>query len=207
MAPFLALDPSRMSVGEVYDVLVAGIQPRPIAFVSTLDESGRPNLAPFSFFMPGGANPPSLVVSVTLGAEGRRKDTLRNIEATGEFVVNVVVRAMAEGMNATSFAFPHGSSEWEPGGFSALPSEVVAPPRVAESPLQFECRRFEILQHGEGSGSACYIVGEVVRMHVSQEIWLDGAIDPGALRPISRLGGPNYLDTDAMERFSMDRPG
>lgn len=206
MPEFVTLDPQRMSSAEAYDVLVASVQPRPIAFVSTLDGEGRPNLAPFSFFMPGGSSPPSLVVSVTLGAAGRRKDTLRNVEATHEFVVNIVVRSMAEGMNATSFSFPPGDSEWEPGGFTAVPSELVAPPRVEESPVQFECKLFQVVQHGESSGSACYIIGEVVRMHVNSELWSESGIDPATLRPISRLGGPHYLDTDALERFTMERP-
>lgn len=206
MPEFVALDPLKLPSGQVYDVMVAGIQPRPIAFVSTIDPEGTPNLAPFSFFMPGGSNPPSLAISVTLASGGRRKDTLRNIEATGEFVVNLVVRSMAGGMNATSFSFPPEESEWGSGGFTPVPSELVAPPRVGESPMHLECRLFRVVPHGDAAGSACYILGEIVMIHVASQLWEDGRLDPMEIKPISRLGGPNYLDTEAMERFSMERP-
>ncbi len=204
MADFVVLDPQVLGSGPIYDVLVACIQPRPIAFVSTLDKEGRPNLAPFSFFMPGGGTPASLAFSVSLAAGGRRKDTLSNIEATGEFVVNIVTRSMAQGMNATSFTFPHGESEWGAGGFTPMPSDVVKPFRVGESPAQFECRLFKVVDHGVAPGSAIYVIGEIVRMHVSESLWVDGTI--GDVRPISRLGGQIYLDTANGERFQMDRP-
>ncbi len=184
--------------------MVGCIQPRPIAFVSTLDSQGRANLAPFSFFMPGGSNPPSLAFSVTLGSSGRRKDTLRNIEATGEFVVNIVTREMAEGMNATSFSFPHGESEWPVTGFSEIESDLVRPFRVAESPAQFECSLFQIVDHGVESGSAVYVIGEVRRVHILAELWDDGMLTE--IHPIARLGGAQYLDTAHGTRFELKRP-
>ncbi len=205
MDTFTTLIPSELRPSDTYDLMVSTIQPRPIAFVSTLDPLGRPNLAPFSFFMPGGANPPSLALSINLGTAGRRKDTLANIETTKEFVVNLVVRAMASGMNQASFSFPAGESEWPATGFTQLPSAMVAPPRVSESPAHYECRLFEIIHHGTESGAACYVIGEVVAIHIRSALW-NGQLIPDALRPIARLGGPMYLDTESLERFSMERP-
>jgi flavin reductase (DIM6/NTAB) family NADH-FMN oxidoreductase RutF len=201
---FIVIDPVDIGCAAMYDVLVACIQPRPIAFVSTLSPDGQPNLAPFSFFMPGGANPPSLAISVTLAGGGRRKDTLRNIEMTGEFVINLVTREMAPGMNQTSYSFPEDVSEWPHSGFESLPSELVAPSRVAISPAQFECRLFQVVQHGSDGGAAVYIIGEVLRAHVRQDLWsADGA---HLVRPIARLGGPNYLDLATASVFQMERP-
>lgn len=205
MDTFKTLLPSELSTAEVYDLMVSTIQPRPIAFVSTLDPDGRANLAPFSFFMPGGANPPSLALSINLGSAGRRKDTLANIETTKEFVVNLVVRAMAPGMNQTSFSFPAGESEWPASGFTQVPSAAVSPPRVAESPIHYECRLYEIVHHGTESGAACYVIGEVVAMHVRSALWSDH-LDPDSIQPLARLGGPMYLDTATLERFMMERP-
>ena len=205
MDTFKTLLPSELSTAEVYDLMVSTIQPRPIAFVSTLDPDGRANLAPFSFFMPGGANPPSLALSINLGSAGRRKDTLANIETTKEFVVNLVVRAMAPGMNQTSFSFPAGESEWPASGFTQVTSAAVSPPRVAESPIHYECRLYEIVHHGTESGAACYVIGEVVAMHVRSALWSDH-LDPDSIQPLARLGGPMYLDTATLERFMMERP-
>lgn len=204
MPEFVGLDPQTVDSGTMYDVLVTCIQPRPIAFVSTLDGEGKANLAPFSFFMPGGANPASLAFSVTLASNGRRKDTLRNIEATGEFVVNIVTRGMADGMNATSFSYPHGESEWPIAGFTPLVSEMVGPFRVGESPAQFECRVYRIIDHGTSSGAAVYVIGEVLKVHVLANLWSNGELKD--LYPIARLDGPGYLDTATNSRFQMDRP-
>ncbi len=203
---FVTLLPGELTTGAIYDILTGAIQPRPIAFVSSIDADGNPNLAPFSFFMPGGANPPSLVVSVTLGSEGRKKNTLTNIEATREFVVNTVVREMADGMNQTSFSYPHGTSEWAPGGFTSIPSVVVQPARVAESPISLECKLHEVVLHGSEAGAAAYIIGEVVAMHIDESIWSGGTIDARRFGPVSRLGGPDYLDLATLERFSLERP-
>jgi flavin reductase (DIM6/NTAB) family NADH-FMN oxidoreductase RutF len=203
---FISLDPAAMTPKQVYDVLVGTIQPRPIAFVSTICAGGAENLAPFSFFMVGGSNPPSLMYSPSLNAKGMAKHSLTNVEETGEFVVNIVTRSMAEGMNATSFDYPPGFSEWQIAGLTPLASEVVRPSRVAESPAQFECKVFEIVRHGSGPSAANYVIGEVVRMHIRDELWTGEGLQQGALRPISRLGGPEYLDTANLEIFQMTRP-
>lgn len=187
-----------------YSLLVSVVQPRPIAFVSTLSPQGLPNLAPFSFYMVGGSNPPSLMVSPVLNPHGDKKDSLINIEATGEFVVNSVHREMAEGMNQASYSYPHGRSEWEAGGFTALPSVDVKPPRVAEALVAFECRLFQVVAHGSEGGSARYVIGEVIRAHIAEHLW--NGTDIEGFRPISRMGGPHYLDTDALGIFTLERP-
>ncbi len=185
-----------MPAAEAYGLLTRVVQPRPIAFVSTLSLSGVPNLAPFSFFMAGGSSPASVCYSPVLNAVGGEKDSLRNARETGEFVVNTLDRGMAGGMNATSAALGPEESEWEPSGFTPLPSEVVRPPRVAESLAQMECRVFAIVAHGDGPTAARYVIGEVVRLHLRD----------GAFETIARMGGKEYIDTATGERFDLERP-
>lgn len=204
--PFVSLTPAELTPTVMYDLLTGTVQPRPIAFVSTISPEGVANLAPFSFFMVGGSNPPSLMVSPVLGPGGKKKDSLRNIEATGEFVVNALHRAMSEGMNQASYPFPSDQSEWAATGFTQAASQVVAPSRVAESLAQFECQLFQVVEHGCEAGAARYVIGEIVAVHVHPDLWNDGAFAAGSFRPISRMGGPEYLDTANGEIFSLERP-
>lgn len=164
-----------------------------------------PNLAPFSFFMAGGANPPSVAFSPVLDGQGREKDTLRNVLATGEFVVNVVHREMAERMNATSWSFPPEASEWEASGLTPLASDLVHPARVAESFVQMECRLHQIVEHGDGPSAARYVIGEVACFHVASDLLSEGRKVPD-LGLIARLGGPDYLDGATGQRFTLPRP-
>ncbi len=190
---------------QAYELLVATIQPRPIAFVSTMSREGHLNLAPFSFFTIGGSNPPSIVFSPTLGPNGA-KDTLRNIEETREYVVNLVHRDLSDRMNLTSKGLAHDVSEWDVAGIASVPSLKVKPPRVEDSLVQFECRLHEVCSHGIGPGAARYVIGEVIVAHIASDA-LDGHnIRNEKLRPIARMGGANYLDTDALEFFQMTRP-
>jgi flavin reductase (DIM6/NTAB) family NADH-FMN oxidoreductase RutF len=196
------IDPTEISDSERYRILVNAIVPRPIALVSTVSAAGAPNLAPFSFFQAGGNNPLSIALSVTLDKSSTQKDTLRNVSDTREFCVNVVTRQMAQAMNAASKALPPDESEWEVVAFKGVPSSMIKPMRVAESPAQLECRLFEIVAHGTGRGAANYIIGEVVFMHVEE------AVDSGSevLPLIGRLGGKKYVDIGALEVFEMQRP-
>lgn len=194
------LYPSELGASEIYDLLAGSIVPRPIALVSSHDGSGATNLAPFSFFMPGGVNPPSLAFSATLNAKGEQKDTLANIQATREFTVNVVDRAMAEGMNRSSAGLPRNVSEWAIAGFSGVDGIEVGSCRIAESPCSFECRLFEIVKHGDGPSAAAYVIGEVVCIASN----FDGSAS--ALRTIGRLGGAEYIDLAGPEVFEMHRP-
>jgi flavin reductase (DIM6/NTAB) family NADH-FMN oxidoreductase RutF len=201
---FRTFDPSGMSMREQYDLLVAAIVPRPIALVSTVDGQGNLNLAPFSFFMAGGARPLSLAFSPTLNLDGTEKHTLRNIRESQEFVVNTVHRDIVREMNAASGALPAEVSEWGVGGLTPVPSERVRPPRVAESLVQLECRLFEVVEHGEGAGAARYVVGEVVQLHFAEALFSQGVASAAPL--VARLGGPNYVDLGEVDPFPLERP-
>ncbi len=207
MPEHLALDPADPNPDfDPYDVLIHAVAPRPIAFVSSLSADGRPNLAPFSFFMGGGANPPSVCFSPNTKDDLAPKDTLRNIDATGEYVIHIVNHAMGPGMAATSKPLPYGESEWPLSRFTPVPSLKVKPPRVAEAPFAMECRLHQIVNHGGGADSANYVIGEVVMFHVARELIVDGRIDPQRVDYLARLGGAWYLRAVPESLFTMQRP-
>jgi flavin reductase (DIM6/NTAB) family NADH-FMN oxidoreductase RutF len=200
---FLGIDPSELLVSDVNRLLLHCVSPRPIAFTSTVSPDGIPNLAPFSYFTLGGANPPSIVISPLTGKAGEPKDTLRNIEMTGEFVINVVTYGMREKMNLSSLKYPFGVSEWQDAGFTPVTSDKVAPPRILESPLGMECRLYKIVKHGMGPLSANYVIGEVIYFHISRSIMPDGVIDPSKIDYLARLGGDWYARMDHNSIFEM----
>ena len=201
----MILRPDEASVLEVYRALIEVVTPRPIAWVTTVDRQGRVNLAPFSFFNAFGANPPVVVFSPTLRRDGTKKDTLLNVEATGEFVLNAAVAPLAEAVNQTSAEVPPGRSEAELAGLALAPSERVAPPRVAASPAHLECRLVQVVPVGGGPLSANLVIGEVVLVHIDDSV-LDasGHVDPRKLGTIARLGGEYYCRTSDL--FTMKRP-
>jgi flavin reductase (DIM6/NTAB) family NADH-FMN oxidoreductase RutF len=202
-----AISPDSLEPRQRYALLLHCVSPRPIAFVSTLSPDGAPNLAPFSYFMTGGANPPSVVISPTTPRTGEPKDTLRNIQATGEYVINVVTFAMRERMNLASAEWPYGVSEWEKAGFESAPAVVVKPPRVAESPLAIECRLHLIVPHGDGPLSANYVIGEVVYFHVAEELFDEnGTVDATRIDYIARMGADWYARANADSMFELPRP-
>lgn len=205
-AAIATIDPAGKPAREIYALLVELIQPRPIALVSTVSNAGVRNLAPFSFFMVGGSSPPSLIYCPALTPEGAPKDTLRNVLENGEFVVNLVDRPMVEAMNKTSPSFPEHIDEWQVAGLTPMESTEVKPERVAESPVQLECRLFEIVSHGSGPNGTQYVIGEIVQLHVPQSMLDDGKVRPGSLRLVGRLGGLEYVDLETLEIFSMRRP-
>jgi flavin reductase (DIM6/NTAB) family NADH-FMN oxidoreductase RutF len=195
---FLSIDTSTLSSKDCYNLLSNLIIPRPIALVSSISKSGVENLAPFSFFMAGGANPPSVVFSPVVGLNGSEKDTLVNIRETGEYVINLVHKTIADGMNLTSKSIPADESEWDISGFSSLDSLTIRPKRVAESMVQMECKLFSIVEHGAVEGSARYVIGEVTMIHQST--------NGGSFAPIARLGGGSYLNVQNGETFELTRP-
>jgi flavin reductase (DIM6/NTAB) family NADH-FMN oxidoreductase RutF len=201
----MIIDVSSADVVTVYRTLIEVVVPRPIAWVTTVDSAGNVNLAPFSFFNAFGANPPIVVFSPTLRRDGSKKDTLLNLEAVGEFVVNAAVEDMAEKLNATSAELPRGQSEADFAGLSLAPSARVRPPRVAESPVHLECLVRQILPMGNGPIAANLVIGEVVLIHIEERV-LDaaGGVDPRKLRAIARLGGSDYSRTSDL--FQMERP-
>jgi flavin reductase (DIM6/NTAB) family NADH-FMN oxidoreductase RutF len=188
-----------------YLTLVSVIYPRPIAFVSTISTAGVVNLAPYSFFNGVGSNPPSLLFCPCNNRDGDPKDTLVNLRAQGEFVVNVVPHDIRTAMNQTSHAYPPEVSELDAVGFTALPSTMVKPPRVAESPVQMECRLIQIVPVGEGplAGNVC--IGEVLCFHLAERCATqEGTADPAALDLVGRMGGPDYTLT--RDRFVLPKP-
>jgi flavin reductase (DIM6/NTAB) family NADH-FMN oxidoreductase RutF len=205
-SPFRGIDPDALSRRDAHRLLLHCVAPRPIAFTSTLSPDGRPNLAPFSYFMAGGANPPSVVISPLTSRDGGFKDTLRNIEATGEYVINVVTYAMRERMNLASAEFPYGVSEFEKAGFTPMPSVKVKPGRVAESPLHLECRLYRIVHHGEGPLSGNYIIGEVVYFHVAERVLAGDEVDDRRIDAIARMGGDWYSRAHPPAMFELPRP-
>lgn len=187
-----------------YKLLAGLVTPRPIAWVTTQDEEGRINAAPFSFFNVLGTRPPIVAFAPGDKSPGIPKDTARNIRRSGEFVVNLVDEACAEAMNLTSAELPFGESEIKHAGLSVTASSVVTPPRIAESPVSLECREWSTLEIGRNR----LVIGLVERIYVR-----DGAIDPETLlvnpdvfRPIGRMEVPSgYCRTN--DRFDMPRPG
>ncbi len=199
------IDVAKADVVRVYRALIELVVPRPIAWISSIDAEGRPNLAPFSFFNTFGANPPVVVFSPTLRRDGTSKDTLANVRATGEFVVNLAVEGLAEEVNSSSAEYERGQSEAERLGLELVPSVKVKPPRVAKSPAHLECRVMQIIGIGEGAISANLVIGEVVLIHVDESVMNGaGAVDPRKLRAIARLGGDYYCRSTDL--FEMERP-
>lgn len=200
-------DPEVISLRDAFALMTRIVSPRPIAFVSTLSADGRGNLAPFSYFNLGGANPPSVVFSVLNDRFGKEKDTLQNIRETGEYVISVVTRSMAERMNITSYAFPRGVNEFQEAGFTPIGSHRVAPPRVGESPIALECRLHTVVTHGEGALAGHYVIGQVLLVHVDEAV-LDesGRPDPARIDFIGRMGGDWYAHAAGFALFEMPRP-
>ena len=199
------LDTASADVVAVYQALVGLVTPRPIAWVTTLSPAGVVNLAPFSFFNAFGANPPVVVFSPTRRRDGSKKDTLLNVEATGEFVVNVATAELAGAVNLTAKEIRPDESEVTLAGLHTTPSVKVRPPRVAESPAHLECRVRQIVPVGDGPISAALVIGEVVAIHVRDDV-LDpaGRPDPRKLRTVARLGGDFWCHTSDL--FELKRP-
>ncbi len=201
----MQIDIASAPVVDVYHLLVGIVTPRPIAWVTTMDAQGRINLAPFSFYNAFGANPPVVVFSPTLRRDGSKKDTLLNIEATREFVVNSSVAALAEKVNQSSKELPYGESEVDLTGLHTTASMKVKPPRLVESPVSLECKLLQIIPVGDGPISANLVIGEIVMMHIAEEV-LDekGMIDPRKLQTVARMGGNYWCRTTDL--FEMQRP-
>lgn len=194
---------------KLYGFMTAIILPRPIGWVSTASPDGQRNLAPFSFFNGVAANPPTVSISILHAPRGDgRKDTWRNIEQTGEFVVNVASEDLAEQVNRTGTECPPEVDEFEMAGLDAVPSVVVAAPRVAQAPAHLECRLHDTMRVGDGMGGATLVVGEIVHISVADHAIGEGPrVDLARLRPLSRLGGASYApvrETFDLERLHFD---
>ncbi len=201
----MIIDPCDHDPKNVYKLMIGAIVPRPIAFVSSLAADGVGNLAPFSFFTVASANPPVVCFCpMVRGSDGAYKDTLRNVEATREFVVNIVSEDFARQMNACSAEFPPEVNEFEVSGLTPVKSDLVTPPRVAESRFQMECRLVQVVHVSPKPLGGSIVIGEVLRFHVDDALFDNFRIDPDKLRAIGRMGGPLYARTT--DRFAMERP-
>lgn len=201
----MKLDPRQMERKDFYNMLMAALNPRPIAWVSTVGEDGVFNLAPFSFFQAVSAKPPVICFSVASKRDGRKKDTLRNVEWAKDFVLNTVNEDLAKLMNLTSTEFPPEVDEFREAGLTPLKSELVKSPRVAESPINMECQVDQIIQFGQSPEFSSLIIGNVVRMHVKDEFCVDGQVDGWKLMNIGRLWGKYYCRIT--DTFEMTMPG
>ena len=176
-------------------VLTGVIVPRPIALVSSVSTTGVVNLAPFSFFNAIAYDPATIVLGISRSAGWKDKDTLANIEATGEFVVNVVVDDIAAAMNSTAAEYPSDVDEFDISGLTAAPSEIVSAPRVAESPVNMECRLNQVVAIGDDAEAHALVIGDIALMHVRDDI-IDGhRINHRRLKPVGRLAGNMYCNT------------
>ncbi len=183
-------------------VLTGVIVPRPIAFVSTMSPDGEVNLAPYSFF--NAVSYSTVVFSSSRHVGNKSKDTLRNIEETGEFVVNIVVDSIAEAMNSTAAEYPEGEDEFEIAGLTHAPSQIVKPPRVAESPVNIECKLDQIVQIESGAHEHGLVIGTILLMHVHDDVIEGHRIDQAKLMATGRMAGNMYCRTN--DRFEMVRP-
>jgi flavin reductase (DIM6/NTAB) family NADH-FMN oxidoreductase RutF len=207
----MLLDPAKLPQPDRYKLLIGLIVPRPIAFVSTISADARPNLAPFSFYAGVGSNPMTLLFCPANKDDGSEKDSLRNAKpiaegGLGEFVVNVVSESIARQMAACAEPLPFGESEFHLSGLTTAPSDVVRPPRVAESPASFECRTLQVLRTNPGApGGGNIVLGEIVRIHVRDDLINDRLhTDPTLLAAIGRMGGSSYVKTaDPAQRFEI----
>ena len=186
----MQIDPRELNPVEAYKLLISIIVPRPIAFVSTCAQDGSTNLAPFSFFNGVSSYPPIVSVAIGMKAGGEPKDTLRNIRETNEFVVNMVTENIAAAMHQASADYPFGTSEFEQVGLTPIPSDLVRPPRVKESPIALEC---QVIQMVPVTGSDTQLVlGRVLRYHIEDEIITDLTVDIENYPIVGRLGGRAY---------------
>ncbi|MBI6119293.1 flavin reductase family protein [Salegentibacter maritimus] len=188
------IDPKEVSTGKLHRYLLGAIGPRPIAFASTIDAQGRPNLSPFSFFNVFGSNPPTLIFSpARRGRDNTVKHTYNNVKDIDEVVINIVNYDIVQQMSLSSTEYAEGVNEFEKAGFSMLKSELVRPFRVAESPVQFECKVKQVIETGQEGGAGNLVICEVLKMHINEHILdEDGFIDQHKIDLVARMGGNWY---------------
>jgi flavin reductase (DIM6/NTAB) family NADH-FMN oxidoreductase RutF len=206
------VQPNEMPHREFYRLLISSVVPRPIAWVSSISAEGKHNLAPFSFFNALCATPPLLGFCPGIRSRDVRealgtgvKDTLRNVREIGEFVVNVVTFALGEQMNLTAGEYEASVNEFDIAKVTMRASRVVRPAQVAESPVNFECKLFQVVDFGTEMAGGSLVIGEIVSVHVAEGLLADGRFDPQKLDAIGRMGGNQYCRTT--DRFEMVRPG
>ncbi len=203
----ISINPQDISTGKLHGYLLGAVAPRPIAFASTIDGKGNVNLSPFSFFNVFSANPPILIFSPARRVrDNTTKHTLENALETKEVVINIVNYAMVQQMSLSSTEYAKGVNEFTKAGFTEIASEVVKPPRVAEAPVQFECKINEVVSLGDEGGAGNLIICEVVKLHVDESILdTEGKIDPVKIDTVARMGG-NWYNRSKEGMFEVPKP-
>lgn len=208
MYSMLTLDPKTLPIQKLHQYLLGAVGPRPIAFASTIDSEGNTNVAPFSFFNVFSANPPIMIFSpARSGRTNETKDTYKNVKLNPEVVINVVNYDIVHQMSLASSPYAPGVSEFEKAGFTALKSDLIRPMRVAESPVQFECKVNEVVELGQEGGAGNLIICEVVKIHINEEVLdMNGMIDQHKIDLVSRMGGNWYCRADQNSMFEITKP-
>jgi flavin reductase (DIM6/NTAB) family NADH-FMN oxidoreductase RutF len=200
--------PSDLSLGKLHGILLGSVGPRPIAFASTVNKDGVPNLSPFSYFNVFSANPPILIFSpARRGRDNTTKHSFENAKVHPEVVINIVDYSMVQQMSLSSTEYPEGVNEFKKAGLTELKSEVVKPPRVAESPVQYECRVNEIVELGQSGGAGNLIICEVVKIHIREDILDENLhIDQTKIDTVGRMGGNFYTRAHGDALFEVAKP-
>lgn len=202
------IEPKDVEVREVFSYLLGGIAPRPIALVSTLSADGIPNLSPFSFFNAFGANPPTVAFAPSRrGRDGTNKDTYHNLIATKECVVQMVSYNMVEQVSLASTEYDVSIDEFIKSGLTPIASDIVKPPRVAESLFQMECKMQQMIKLGDGPSSGNLAICEVVKFHIAEKIFDGDRIDPQTIDLVARMGADFYCRASGEAVFEVEKPG
>jgi flavin reductase (DIM6/NTAB) family NADH-FMN oxidoreductase RutF len=204
----MLIDPKELKTGALHSYMLAAIAPRPIAFASTVDKHGVSNLAPFSFFNAFGSHPPIVVFSPARRVkDNTTKHTLENIYDTKEVVINVVTYGMVHQASLASTEYPKGVNEFIKAGFTPIPSQLIKPFRVKESPVQMECRVLEIKETGDQGGAANLIICEILLMHIDDSVLTpEHKIDENKLDLVARMGGDLYCRASGNALFKIPKP-
>jgi len=204
----LTIDPKEIPIPQLHQYLIGSIGPRPICFASTINKVGEPNLAPFSFFNIFSANPPIVIFAPNnSGRDGTPKHTYLNVKEVPEVVINVVTLEMVEKMNVAAAPWEYGVNEFEKAGFTPLASDLIKPFRVAESPVQLECKVLEVKEMGTGGGAGNLVICQVIKVHINEDVLgEDGKISQLKMNLVGRLGGNWYCKTDENSLFQLAQP-
>ncbi len=204
----LSLNPKELPIPKLHQLLLGAIGPRPIAFASTIDENGNHNLSPFSFFNVFSANPPILIFSpARSGRTNETKDTYKNVKKVPEVVINIVTYDIVQQMSLSSSPYAPEVDEFVKAGFTSLESDLVRPRRVAESPVQFECKVNQVIELGAEGGAGNLIICEVVKMHINENVLdANGLIDQHKINLVARMGGNWYCHANEASMFEVAKP-
>lgn len=204
----MKIDPKEIKTPDLHAYLLGAVAPRPIAFASTIDKNGNPNLAPFSFFNIFSSNPPTAVFSpARSGRDGSNKHTFENVKEVDEVVINVVSYDMVQQTSLASTAYPKGVNEFVKAGFTPIASEKVKPFRVKESPVQMECKVKQVIELGTSGGAGNLIICDIILIHIDDTILGEnGKIDPQKIKLVARMGGDFYAKAFGDAVFTVEKP-